>query len=229
MKKDLERDKKCGSRLKSALAECGVLAKDMARDLNYSTTYFSQLCNGKAPIDEEKAKKFADYLNQKDSLRTPYDYELRSDDDDTVLTIKENRYDYRYFMGEWDLPNVSAYMGLDSKSRFDIEQTLYHGSKMLALSGYEFFARDAFLSALGDMAVHNTLSNKDEAREQYANKYTATLRQISTGKEIILSLSESASLLEILIRSISATLDSVFLACRAAGSSSENAPDLGKT
>jgi transcriptional regulator with XRE-family HTH domain len=228
MKKDFERDKKCGSRLKSAMAECGVLAKDMARDLNYSTTYFSQLCNGKAPIDEEKAKKFADYLNQKDRLRTPYDDIIRFDDD-TELVIKNNRYDYRYFMGEWDLPNVSAFIDRDAKSKFEIGIALSYGSKMLVLSGYEFSAKDSLFSALGEMAAHNNLSNNDEARKHYANKYTATLQQLSTGKEIVLSLSESASLLEILIRSISATLDSVFLAYRADDSSSENAPDLGKT
>lgn len=246
MSKDVERDKKCGIRLQNALNECRVEQKEMAADLHYAPTYISDLCTGKRHISEKAAKKFADYLSKK---HEPQGGVLPGVDLSKLdltkmkpsiarhiterLEMKSDYYDYRYFTGEFQEPNAelcyvsaSAAQGEEDKRFSSFIKTFlqYAGydcfvDKSIGLSILRIFCTSADLN----MRALRFLSERDLDNPQI------TLRQLSTGKEITLSLYESALLLNTLRRSAGAILDGLFLSRSAAGSSSENAPDLGKT
>lgn len=206
MKKDLERDKKCGSRLKSALAECGVLAKDMARDLNYSTTYFSQLCNGKASIDEEKAKKFADYLSKKHGSKVTAWYSSSKESNG----IESDYYSFRYFMGETEFPN--AWLSYCAASKENEARSKDFSSALkyiLADLGYTIPVSCEWIFDFLCTSAAN--DNPRGISLLPLSGSIVTLRKKATGKEIQLSLYQSVALLYALRNSAEAILDGLFL------------------
>ena len=249
--KDKERLEKCGIRLKNAMTECNVKEKDMAKDLNYTVQYLSQLRNGKKPITRKLAKEFAGYLNKRhepqrklafvDSLPSEQQKKYRDagyDDDDMVETEKtEDYYAPSYFTGDIDQPNGELYAMQDlnsarkSRNEFNKHFTPVIRS-ILKYVGYELVSPSVLTSSLIPYNSDGMLNAIHDVIEFYGNDEEVNymvLREIATDKEITLSLREAAALFDTFCHSMGTILDGLFLSRDADDDSSENAPDLGKT
>lgn len=252
MSKDIEKNRKCGNRLKSAMAECGVKQKEMAADLNYSVTYFSELWNGKKPITEKLAKEFADYLNKKHAQQkevTKVGF-LSADEQQKYLnsghsvsdwveiesTAIEEYYSPQYFTGALDHPNeyIDSVLALDKENKVSAEFLNHFAPifrEILSYSGYDLVAPKFISITPNDLQEITTSNNllRNRKNESGVPQYM-TLRQKRTGKEITLSEFESKVFFSTIYRSMGTILDGLFLSRDADDdSSSENAPDLGKT
>lgn len=206
MSKDIERDKKCGIRLQNALNECGVEQKEMAADLHYAPTYISDLCTGKRHISEKAAKKFADYLSKKHGSKVTAWYSSSKESNG----IESDYYSFRYFMGETEFPN--SWLLLDATLKEHEARTKDFSSALkyiLADLGYTIPVSCEWIfdflytsTAFDDPRKFSLLPRSGSI---------VTLRKKATGKEIQLSLYQSAVLLYMLRHSAEAILDGLFL------------------
>ncbi|MDD5939732.1 MAG: helix-turn-helix transcriptional regulator [Lachnospiraceae bacterium] len=152
MKVSEEDRKKQGIRLANALKECGIRQCELAKKLNCTTVYVSNLCNGKKPINEELAKKIADYLNTVHGPAVISESELKSMGiglKDMGANEKEKKfpyYDADYFTLYSDVPNDADYLRM-----------VYSNSRLINENMRRFF-REIGLDIKIDLNSHNLYS-----------------------------------------------------------------------